>query len=305
MLIRILATLLISAVLGFAADLASAPKLPRKLVPGWAKLPPGWNFGESTGVDVDPRDNSVWVANRGAHPVIHFDKHGRVLDAWKEVPIVASHGIRVDPEGNVWLVDVKGHTILKFTPQGRLLMVFGNPYKRPGDNDTQYAFNEPTGLTFRPNGDFYVSDGYLNSRIVQYNKDGEYIRHWGKRGKADGEFDIAHDVTLDKSGKVYVADRTNRRIQIFDGQGKFLGKWDQAGMPWGLFYAAKEDAIYMCDGGDNRVVKLGMDGQVLGTLGSFGKIEGKFDFAHNIAVDTEGSIYVVEIKNWRVQKFAK
>ena len=112
-------------------------------------------------------------------------------------------------------------------------------------------------------------------------------------------------MTLDSAGKVYVADRTNQRVQIFDGSGKFLGKWTGIGAPWGLIYVAKENVIYMCDGLNNRVIKLGLDGQVQGVLGSQGRIPGKFDFVHNIAVDSEGSIYVVEIKNWRVQKFAK
>jgi sugar lactone lactonase YvrE len=194
---------------------------------------------------------------------------------------------------------------MKFTPAGRLLMVMTNPYRRPGDNDSPYAFNEPTGIRFGANGDLYVSDGYINARVVQYTRDGEYVRHWGRKGKGDGEFDIAHDVALDRQGRVYVADRTNARIQVFTSGGKFITKWDHVGNPWGLAYAEKEDALYMCDGHANRVVKLDLDGKVLGTLGGFGKTPGKFDFAHHLAVDSESSIYVVEIKNWRVQKFAK
>ncbi len=286
------------------ADFSGVKVLPHKLVPNWPQLPAEWNFGEGTGVAVDPKDDSVWVFNRGAHPVLQFDRGGRMLREWKDVPVVAAHGIGVDYDSNVWLVDVKGHGVLKFTPAGRLLMVIAQPYKRPGDNDTEYGFNEPTGIRFRPDGGFYVSDGYINQRVVQYTKDGGYVRHWGKKGTGNGEFDIAHDVAIDKSGKVYVADRTNARIQIFTAEGKFLGKWDHVGNPWGLWYAQKEDALYMCDGHANRVVKLGMDGKILGAFGSFGKSPGKFDFAHHMAVDSEGSIYVAEIKNWRVQKFS-
>jgi DNA-binding beta-propeller fold protein YncE len=114
-----------------------------------------------------------------------------------------------------------------------------------------------------------------------------------------------HDVALDERGRVYVADRENRRVQIFDGNGKFLGKWTDLGSPWGLVYSKEDGALFMCDGYNNRVIKVNLEGQVLGAYGQFGKIPGRFDFAHHIAVDSQGSIYVAEIKNWRVQKFAR
>ncbi len=287
-----------------AVDVSGAPALPQKLVPNWAQLPAGWNFGECSGVEVDVDDN-VWVFNRGPHPVIQFDKTGKMLNAWKEVPVTSAHGIGIGPDGSVWLIDVKGHAVMKFNKDGRLLMMITNAGKQPGNNETPYAFNEPTGIAFAPNGDFYVSDGYVNSRVVKYNKDGEHILHWGSKGQGDGQFNLVHDVVLDQQGHVYVADRTNERIQIFDANGKFLNKWTHVGAPWGLAYSKKESAIYMSDGVNNRVVKLSLNGEVLGKLGSFGKAPGRLDFAHHIAVDSEGSIYVVEIKNWRVQKFAK
>lgn len=285
------------------AELKSGPALPHGPVENWAQLPKGWNFGEVSGVDVDRLDN-VWVFHRGKHPVMQFDRQGKLLQAWAEVPVKSSHGIRVDSEGNVWLVDVAGHALIKCSNEGRVLMVFANAGNAPGDNTTKYAFNRPTGLTFHPNGDFYVSDGYVNSRVVRYQRNGDYVLQWGKKGTGDGEFDLVHDVTTDRAGRVYVADRTNGRVQVFDAGGKFLAKWNDLGNPWGLFYAAREDAIYMADGAQNRILKLNLDGQILGQLGSFGKGPGKLDFAHHIAVDSTGSIYVAEIKNWRVQKFA-
>ena len=287
-----------------AADLGNAPPLPYKLVPDWAKLPPGWNFGECAGVEVD-RDGSVWVFHRGSHPVMQFDKNGNLLQAWNELPVVRPHGIGIDTDGNIWLVDQGGHSVMKFNRERRLLMVFANAGRTPAKNDSQYAFNQPTGIVFTPAGDFYVSDGYGNSRVIQYNKQGEYLRHWGQKGTGDGEFDLVHDVALDKRGRVYVADRTNSRVQVFDSDGKFIAKWTHVGQPWGLAYAAVEDALYICDGLNNRVVKLSPEGEILGAFGSFGKAPGKFDFAHHIAADAEGSIYVVEIKNWRVQKFVR
>lgn len=288
----------------FAADWTKVPKLPLKLVTNWGQLPANWNLGETSGVSVDAKDN-VWVFNRGKHPVIQFDKTGKFLRAWEEAPVLSSHGIKVDPDGNVWLVDVAGHSVAKFTAAGRLLMIIANAGRSAGDNDSEYAFNRPTGLSFRPDGSFFVSDGYVNSRVVHYSKDGKYIRHWGSKGTGDGQFDIAHDVAIDKQGLVYVADRTNSRVQVFDAQGKFLRKWTDVGQPWGLAYSEKENALYIADGLNNRVVKTNLDGQVLGQIGEFGKAPGTFDFAHHMAVDSEGSIYVAEIKNWRVQKFAK
>lgn len=303
MMRRMLLAAVVVLVPPVVAQVGTVPDLPHGPVASWAQLPKGWNFGEVSGVDVDRFDN-VWVFNRGAHPVMQFDKNGKLLQSWSEVPVKSSHGLRVDPQGNVWLVDVEGHALLKFTPDGRLLMVIANAGRTAGTNDTPYAFNRPTSLAFHPNGHFYVSDGYVNQRVVRYTPDGEYVQHWGKKGTGDSEFDIAHDITIDRQGRIYVADRTNSRIQIFDASGKFLGKWTNVGQPWGLYYISRENAIYMCDGRDNRVVKLDLDGRILGKLSGFGKAPGKLDFAHHLAVDSSGSIYVAEIKNWRLQKFA-
>ena len=284
--------------------LAAQPSLPHRLVENWANLPQSWNFGECSGVAVDQRDN-VWVFNRGPRPVIQLDKNGNVLQSWGEGLIRSSHGVRVDAEGNVWAVDVKGHVVIKFSPSGRVLMVLGARQGTPGNDDSKDAFNEPTGIAFGPGGDLFISDGYVNSRVIKFNRLGEYLTHWGRKGTGDGEFNLPHDIALDSGGRVYVADRTNQRVQVFDASGKFLGKWTGIGAPWGLQYVARENAMYMCDGHNNRVVKLNLDGQIQGVLGSYGKVPGKFDFAHNVAVDSEGSIYVAEIKNWRVQKFAR
>ncbi len=296
--------LIAAAVSPLAAELKSGPPLRYKVVANWAQLPKGWNLGECSGVAVDRQDN-VWVFNRGPHPVVQFDRNGNMLQSWGEGLVRSSHGMRVDRDGNIWGVDVKGHVVMKFSPAGHVLMILGNRQGTPGDNESHYAFNEPTNLAFAPNGDFFVSDGYVNSRVIKFNKDGEYLTHWGKHGTGDGEFNLVHDVALDSQGRVYVADRSNQRVQIFDSNGRYLGKWTDVGAPWGLDYVARENAIYMCDGLNNRVVKLNLEGQILGVLGSFGKIPGRFDFAHSIAVDSTGAIYVSEIKNWRVQKFVK
>lgn len=289
---------------GQTPNAPSGPPLPYYPVDGWAKLPEGWNFGECSGVAVDKNDN-VWVFNRGLHPVVEFDSSGKMLRAWKDVPVKSSHGIRVDPDGNIWLVDVAGHKVLKMSAEGRVLMVIGAVGDAPGEQTSTDAFNRPTNIAFAPDGNFFVSDGYVNSRVVKFTNGGDYIKQWGSKGKGDSEFNLVHDVVMDSRGRLYVADRENSRIQVFDQDGKFLGKWTDIGAPWGLAYLARENAIYMSDGRNDRVVKLNMEGQVVGTLGSHGKSAGKFHYPHSIAIDSAGAIYVAEIRNWRVQKFVK
>src|SRR5262245_9600748 len=202
------------------AEIKSGPALPHQVVKNWAQLPKGWNFGECSGVAVDRKDN-VWVFNRGPHPVIEFDKNGKMLQAWGENTFISSHGIRVDPNGDIWAIDVKGHVVMRFDPAGRLQMILGRQtvLGRPstaGNDDSKDAFNEPTNIAFARNGDIFISDGYVNSRVIKFNRDGQYLKHWGKKGKGDGEFNLVHDVVLDSNGRLYVADRTNERVQIFD-----------------------------------------------------------------------------------------
>lgn len=287
------------------ARLKQGPPLPYTVAADWPQMPKGYNFGEASGVDVDKQGN-VWVFNRGRWPVMEFDRSGRMLQAWTEdtFRVKSAHGLRVGPDGNLWCVDVEGHVVFKMSPDGRVLMVLGNRQGVAGNNDAQDAFNRPTNVAFRPNGDFYVSDGYVNSRVIEFTPEGEYIRHWGRKGTGDGEFNLVHDVVVDSRGRVYVADRTNERVQVFDEEGKFLAKWTGIGAPWGLAYSPREQAIYMCDGKYNRISKLNLEGQVLGVMSSWGKAPGKVDYVHSIAIDpADNSLYTVEIKNWRVQKW--
>ncbi len=292
---------------GVVAKLKSGPPLPYKVDPNWAKLPPGYNFGECSGVDLD-RDGNVWVFNRGRWPLIQLDRSGKMTKAISTdtIRFASTHGLRVGPDGNLWCIDVEGHVLFKLNPDGRVLMVLGNRQTVAGNNEAKDGFNRPTNIAFRANGNLYISDGYLNSRVAQYSADGDYLGQWGRPGKGDGEFNLVHDVAVDSQGRVYVADRTNERIQIFDADGKFLAKWENIGAPWGIAYSAQDNAIFMCDGKYARIIKLDLEGKVLGVLGSYGRAPGKLDYAHSIAVDPrDGSLYTVEIKTWRVQKWVK
>jgi DNA-binding beta-propeller fold protein YncE len=293
-----------------ARKFQSGPPLPYHLV-AWPTMPKGYNFGECSGVDVDKQDN-VWVANRGFWPIMEFDRNGKFLQAWSEETIrpfpgvgKGAHGIRVDPDGNIWLVDVDGHIICKYNTEGRRLMTLGTRQGIASNNDSQVGFNRPTNLWFLPNRHFYVSDGYGNRRVIEFNADGEYVRHWGTNGTGDGQFALPHAVTVDSKGLVYVADRANSRVEVFDATGKFITKWTDVGQPWAIYYVPKEDAIYMCDGIYCRITKMNLQGKVLGVMSSWGKAPGKVDYAHDITVDSQGSIYVAEIKNLRVQKWVR
>ena len=288
------------------AKLPAAPALPYQVDASWPQLPARYNFGECSGVDLDQQGN-VWVFNRGHWPVMQFTRAGKFLQAWTvdTFRVMSAHGLRVGPDGNLWCVDVAGHSIFKVSPAGRILLILSRQ-GYPGTNDSPDGFNQPTNVAFRANGNLYISDGYNNGRVVECTPDGYYVRHWGRRGTGDGEFNLVHDVAVDAAGRVYVADRTNERVQIFDADGKFLGKWTGLGAPWGLYFATRENAIYMCDGKYNRISKISLEGKLLGTLGAYGKAPGKLDFVHSIAVDpADGSIYTVEIKNWRVQKWVR
>ena len=265
----------------------------------WPTLPPGWNFGETVGVAVDGKRH-VYVFHRGENPIMEFSPDGRLVRSWGEGMFIRAHSIRVDPEGNIWTVDNDTHQVLKMDPNGRVRMVLGR-YGTSGETDE--LFNRPTDVGFGPNGEIYVTDGYGNSRVVKFSKQGRYVTAWGKHGKGEGEFDAPHAVVVDRQGRVYVGDRENYRVQIFDAHGKFLAQWKHVGSPWGLALLP-DGTLFMSDGHNDRILKLDLDGKVLGTFGRNGRMPGELGYPHHIGVDAEGNVFAAEIKNQRVQKFS-
>jgi len=196
-------------------------------VDGWGALPEGWSFVEATAVAVDADDN-VWVFNRGAHPVIVFDRHGVFKRSWGEGLIRRAHGITIGPDGTIWLTDDLHHTVRQFTPDGKLLLTLGDPDK-PSTAHGGKPFNRPTHVAISPRtGDVYVSDGYGNSRVHKYDPKGRLITSWGEPGTDPGCFNIPHNIATDAGGRVYVADRENSRVQIFDADGTYLGQFKPA-----------------------------------------------------------------------------
>jgi DNA-binding beta-propeller fold protein YncE len=275
------------------------PQLGYKVDPDWPQLPAGTNLVETPAVAVDAAEN-VYVFHRGDPPILVFDKNGKHTRSLGHGLFDSPHGLRVAPDGSLWAIDNVSNIVVKMDPSsGRVKMVLG---RRRTTGEAENLFNKPTDVAFGPTGDIYVSDGYGNSRVVQYSKDGEFIRAWGKRGVNPGEFNTPHAVVLDKQNKLYVADRENFRIQIFDQEGNFQQMWTHVGSPWGLFLT-RDDMLFMSDGYNNRILKLDLDGKIIGSLGEYGKLAGQFDLPHHFAVGPSGNLYVGEIVNLRAQRF--
>lgn len=312
-----------------AAPSAVAKSLPThtaySVVHGWPILPDGLVLGAAAGVGVDSKGN-VWVFQRGdrqwteplstdaiMYPtVVQFDgKSGKLLQAWGAGTFAMPHGLTIDGQDNVWLTDVALHQIYKYSPAGKLLLTLG---ERGVPGADAMHFNRPTDVAVLPDGSFYVSDGYRNTRVMKFAADGRFEFQWGKPGSGSGEFNTPHGIAVDGSGRVYVADRENDRVQIFDAKGKFLEQWKSAaiGRPYSLALLLGDQAAVV-DGGvqphappdRSGVAIVKRDGSLIERFGRFGNYDGQFRMGHDISSDAQGNIYVVDITGQRVQKFAK
>ena len=242
-------------------------------------MPPGWKFGRVSAVATGD-GGEVYVFQRGkkADPIIVFDRSGRYLRSWGRGMFGNPHAIRVDREQNIWITDNGDHQVMKFNRNGELLLKLG---EKGVAGESASTFNKPTDIAWAPNGAFYVSDGYGNSRIVKYSKEGKHLLSWGKKGSGPGEFNLPHSVAVDSKGQVYVADRENNRIQIFDGDGKFLREWKHLGSTQNIFITPKDEMwiltyrnaveirTYDCLSGRIMRVDIG-SGKILGSMESPG-----------------------------------
>jgi DNA-binding beta-propeller fold protein YncE len=285
------------AFLSSSADSADKPPTYQS-VANWLKLPEGAKLGPVAAVATDAKDR-VYVFHRGKQPIMVFDKDGKFLRSWGDAVVKTAHGLRVDRDGNVWITDIGTHQVTKFDAEGKVLLTLGKK-EQPGDSQDQ--FNKPTDVAVAANGDVYVSDGYGNSRIVKFSKEGKFLKEWGKKGNGDGEFNLPHVVCLDDQGRVYVGDRENNRVQVFDADGKYLSQWKDSGAPYGLFLTAGGKA-FVADGRANDVKLLDLQGKVLGRWGEKGSELGQFNSPHWICADSQGAVYVAETGGERVQKF--
>jgi len=318
--------------------------------PNFLKLPPDTHLGEAVGVAVNSKGH-IFVFSRGnstgpaygasAAQLLQFLPDGRFvreighnLYAWS-----FAHSVRVDKDDNIWVADKGSDMVIKFNPEGRVVMVFGRkqeasdegtePLKHPKPPlpPVDGMFRQVTDMAWDSAGNTYISDGYVNSRIAKVDKNGVWLKSWGEPGDKPGQFNIPHSIAVDAQNNVYVADRGNRRIQVFDTDGKFLrqitidvpapadaraaiGAKPTAntgtmapGAPWTLCITpGPNQVLYTSDAYPGRIYKLSLDGRLLGMLGKAGKQPGQFGWIHSIACPSENELYVAEILNWRVQK---
>jgi len=300
---NLLSTAAILAAFGITATIqvepARAAESHYQVVENWAQFPAGvTKWGSATGVDVDAQDN-VYVLHRNeAMPIMAFDSHGKFLRAWGKGMIKTTHFLRVDPSGNVWVTDRGDMQAFKFSNDGKLLLTIGKKGVL-GDNTSQDAFNGMADVAVSKNGDVFTADGEgPNTRVAKFAKDGKFLKWWGGKGVDVGQFDVPHSIAIDSKDRVYVADRSNNRIQIFDLNGKYINQWTNFGTPWGVF--VKGDLIYVVDGTENNCLLIAntTDGKIIE------KIEGLSN-PTAVAVDSHDAIYVGEVNGTNVKKFVK
>lgn len=275
-------------VLGAALVFGQTPAAPYRLVPDWGRLPNGAAWGEVPGMAID-QTGRLFAFHRAQPPIVELDRDGRVLKVWGEGLFAWPHGMRVDRFGYLWVTDGlardgKGQQVFKFTRDGQLLMTLGTKGVRGEGPDT---FGGPTDVAVADNGDIFVADGHQNARIVKFTKDGVFLKAWGRKGSGPGEFDLPHTLAFDSRGRLFVGDRSNNRIQIFDQDGTFLDQWTQFGTPSGIFIS-RDDTLYVVDYNVKKGVFVGSARD--------GSVHYKIDdaVAEGVAVDEDGNIYVGE-----------
>ena len=301
-----------------------------RAIANWAQMPQGRTWGSTSTLDVD-RGGNVWVFERcggnscaesNLPPVLQFDAAGKFVRGFGAGLFVFPHSIHVDREGNVWAADAampegtpgKGHTVIKFSREGKVLLKLGKPGEAGDDANT---FNRPSGVATAANGDVYVSDGHggaSNARVMKFSKDGKFIKTWGKKGVGPGDFGELHGIAVDSSGRVFVADRGNSRIQIFDVDGKYIAEWKQFGRPSGIYIDAT-DTLYVTDHqsdakrnpGMRRGIRIGSakDGTLRAHIPATGSEPDKENMAEGVAADGKGAIYGAEVASKSVTKFVR
>jgi streptogramin lyase len=305
------------------SDPNSAPN-PYRTVENWAKLPQGRTWGQVISADVARDGKSIWVVERcggtscaksNLAPILEFDSSGNLVKNFGAGTIVRPHGLFVDKNDNIWVTDGdaengKGDQVLEFSPKGKVLLRLG---KAGEAGDGQDTFNKPSDVLIAPNGDIFVADGHgpgSNARIVKFSAEGKFIRSWGKQGSGPGEFNNPHSLAMDSTGRLFVADRGNSRIQIFDQNGNFLEQWRQFGRPSGV-YIDRKDILYVADSESNtarnpgfrRGIRIGSakDGKVTAFIPDpvlnpgQGLEPANGTAAEGVAADAAGNVYGAEV----------
>lgn len=331
-----------------AAAMLSAQPNPYKTIENWAQLPEGRKWGALSAVDIAPDGKSIWVAERcGANsgclenptvdPIMLFDENGKLVRSFGAGMIVSPHGIFVDREGNVWVTDYQdnrprrprgappdtplppapaklmGHQVFKFSPQGKLLMTLG----AAGGGTGSDGFMGPNDVLVAPSGNIFVAEGHggPSNRIVVFDKNGKYLREFGKTGKGPVEFDQPHALAMDSKGRLFVGDRSNNRIQILDQDGKFLEEWTQFSRPSGIYI--RNDMIYVADSESGSIsptrtdwkrgIRIGSlkDGKVTAFIPDPNETTKGTSAAEGVAVDAAGHIYGAEVGPRSLKRYVR
>jgi len=286
----------------------NAPELDYVAVDPPLEFPEGKALaGAAASVAFDSKGH-LFVLTRGNPSLFEFDENGKFIRSFGEGLFTRSHGLRIDKSGNIWATDVGAHTVVKLDQQGKVLMTLGTKGQRGEWNDSSHLLNEPNDIAIAGNGDVFVAQGHTpgangDPRVLKFDKDGKFIKSWGGKGKEPGKFDVAHGIAFDSKGQVWVTDRENQRIEIFDTDGKFVKELKFAGLPCSIDIGKQN--VYMVNGFAGQLLKMDLEGKVLAATGKPGKGLGEFGEAHVVAVSPKGDIYVADSVNSAVQKFVK
>jgi sugar lactone lactonase YvrE len=256
----------------------------------WGTTPDDWTLGWIGGVATDSQDR-VYVYNRGTHPMVVFDPEGNVLSHWGDDFLPHAHGIYIDGDDILWLTDQKAQAVFKCTTDGEILQTIGIPGQIGAEG---VPFHDPTDAFPTASGEIFVSDGYGNARCHRFSAAGELMASWGTPGTKTGEFVLPHSVWVDPRDRVWVADRENRRIQLFDRDGAFIEEWTGIDRPTD-FHAVDDEAVFVAEL-DAGIAVLDLDGGVVARFGTMGKGPNEFVAPHGIWVDSQGCLYLCEVQ---------
>jgi DNA-binding beta-propeller fold protein YncE len=287
----------------------AAPPLGYEPVPDIFKLPVGMNFGACSSVAVNSRGH-ILVFHRSAQSLLEFDAEGTYRRTLAQGIFTRPHGLRVDREDHIWTTDGASNIVVKMDPNGRILMVLGVKDSTAEWHQAGHlrCFDEPNDIAFGPDGEIYVSQGHGKgeSRLLMFDAQGNFIKTWGGEGTAPGQFRVPHSIVTTADGLLFVADRSNERIQVFDRQGTFVRESRHPGTPCGLCMCRDQRHMFLAHGHAGRIMKLDLQGSVLGITGGQGKGPNQYGEAHFIAAaNDESALYIADPLNWRVQTLVR
>lgn len=264
-------------------------------------IPHNIELGAASSV-VWTEDQHLILFNRGPNPLMEFDPRGRLLRTWGQGEYIRPHGMRLDPEGNIWTTDVNGHTVRKMNLEGEVLLTIGT-HGQEGEPEDGLLF-EPTDLTINDQGEVFILVGHGRGtpQLLKYDRHGNFMMKWGGPGTGPGQFDTPHSIVVDDEGLIYVADRQNRRIQIFNDEGDYIKEWHYKGLPCGLHFD-EDGTLWMVSGFSGEILKLDENGKVLAATGEPGKKLGEFGEAHYMTIAPGGVIYVADTIKPDLHKF--